>query len=132
MEGARRNVLLSMIVSNEILIKSVLNLDENSSESESEMDELLYIMQFSRLRGKRKKIVRIEGYVNDIVPRFTTHQFKEHFRMTPNCFQILENQLGLILSKPKMGRHSYHRECNYLLLYGYSQLLILTGECKIL
>lgn len=104
MEKMERAILLNIISSNEMLLKNVLNLD--SSESESEVDEILYTMQFSRLRGKRKKGVRIEGYVNNVIPRFTTRQFKEHFRMTPNCFQVLENKLSLMLSNEncKIGR----------------------------
>jgi len=39
-----------------------------------------------------------------MVTRFPINQFKEHFRMANNCFQLLENKLNLILSKPKMGR----------------------------
>lgn len=97
-----RIILSHTIVSNEIL-KSILNLDMNS-ESEDEMDELFYILKSFQLRGKRKKVVRIEGYVNNIIPRFTTNQFKEHFRMTPNCFQLLENKLSLLLSNSKKGR----------------------------
>lgn len=92
------NELFCLIASNEILMKCILSLDVNSTESESEMDELLYMMQLSRVRKNRRKVVRIEGYVNN-VSRFITHQFKEYFRMTPNCFQLLENKLGLILSK---------------------------------
>jgi len=98
-------VLLNIVAINELLKESILNLDiNNSSESESEINELLYTMQFSRSRKYKNKIVRIEGYVNNVVPRFTTHQFKEHFRMTPNCFQLLEDKVSLILSKPKKGR----------------------------
>lgn len=54
-------------------------------------------IQVSRLRGKRKRVARIEGYVENVVPRFSARQFKEHFRMTPNCFYLLENKLSPML-----------------------------------
>jgi len=102
-----RNILIeNIIIANEILIKNISNLDimNSESESENEMDELFYITQVSRLRGKRRKKVRIEGYVDNIVPRFTTHQFKEHFRMT-HCFYLLKNKISLILlNRNKTGR----------------------------
>ncbi|XP_012219683.2 putative nuclease HARBI1 isoform X1 [Linepithema humile] len=107
MAEQNKNSLISVIaICNEIFTKNILNLDLISeNESESEMGELYYMVQVSQLRGKRKKNVRIEGYVDNVIPRFTTHHFKEHFRMTPRCFHLLENNLSLMLSKHnKIGR----------------------------
>jgi len=56
------------------------------------------------LLSKRKKAIRIEGYVNNIVPKFSARQFKEHFRMTPNCFSLLENKLSPMLLNNNTGR----------------------------
>jgi len=99
-------ILLLNAASNNIL-KTALASDVRDSESESETEELLNLIistQVCRLRSKRKKAIRIEGYVNNIVPRFSTRQFKEHFRMTPNCFSLLENKLSPMLLNNNTGR----------------------------
>lgn len=103
--------LTALLVANNIITDLLLkiNYDMSSSESEDEVDKLYTVTyaQVSQLRGKRRKIIRIEGYVENVVPTFSTRQFKEHFRMTPNSFQILENKLSLSLSKPNnIGRPS--------------------------
>lgn len=93
--------------SNDIL-KTALALDLSESESESETEEFLNFIiptQVCRLKGKRGKAIRIEGYVNNVVPRFSSRQFKEHFRMTPNCFSLLENKLSpMLLKHNNIGR----------------------------
>lgn len=94
-------VIMLINTASDDILKTALGLDlDLSSESESESEEVLNVIiptQVSRLRGKRKKIIRIEGYVENVVPRFSARQFKEHFRMTPNCFYLLENKLSPIL-----------------------------------
>ncbi|XP_036146940.1 putative nuclease HARBI1 [Monomorium pharaonis] len=89
------------------ILKTALALDLSESESESETEEFLNFIiptQVCRLRGKRGKAIRIEGYVNNVVPRFSSRQFKEHFRMTPNCFSLLENKLSPMLENNNIGR----------------------------
>lgn len=50
-----------------------------------------------RLHGP-SKVVRIKGYMENIVPRFNTRQFRENYRMLPKTFEILENRIGPILA----------------------------------
>ncbi|KAF5281913.1 hypothetical protein FQR65_LT14439 [Abscondita terminalis] len=37
---------------------------------------------------------RDENYYEDVIPRYTDTQFKEHFRMTREAFEVLLNTLG--------------------------------------
>lgn len=47
-----------------------------TSSSESEEDEQ-YVMH---LMGRKKKLPRLENYVENIVPAYSDQQFKPHFR----------------------------------------------------
>lgn len=78
--------------------KVLNNAQENSDDEEEELAEAFLVEAHLRLRGRSKKAVRIEGYVENIVPRFNTRQFREHYRILPRTFEVLENRLGPILA----------------------------------
>jgi len=52
-----------------------------------------------RVRGKVRKANRIEGFIENVIPRLNRKQFKEHFRISPAVFENLENRLGNLLSR---------------------------------
>ncbi|XP_024878431.1 uncharacterized protein LOC112458845, partial [Temnothorax curvispinosus] len=64
-----------------------------------EINNILMARHRRKLRGARKKPLRIEGYVERTVQGLTAKQFREHFRMIPDTYEILEAKLGLLLSK---------------------------------
>ena len=66
--------------------------DSSSSESDEEFDFISCEMRL-KIRGGRTP-VRYEGYVWNTIPRMTNKIFREHFRMTPSTFEILERRLG--------------------------------------
>jgi len=45
------------------------------------VQELINIEEDLRIRGKRRKTIRVEGYVEYTIPRLSAKQFKEHFRV---------------------------------------------------
>ncbi|XP_071629513.1 uncharacterized protein [Temnothorax longispinosus] len=47
-----------------------------------------------KLRGAQKKPLRIEGYMERTVQGLTARQFREHFRMIPNTYEILEAKVS--------------------------------------
>jgi len=49
----------------------------SSSESEEDEDELKHVMHVVK---RKKKLPRLENYVENIVPAYSDHQFKSHFR----------------------------------------------------
>lgn len=71
----------------------------DNSNSESETEEIYMLTERCHIRKKRNKSVRVENYVENVVPRFSAGQFKQHFRMTPDTFYVLENILSLRLFK---------------------------------
>lgn len=97
MDG-RRNLIFSAIFANEQLFRLLFSETLESSDEEEELAEAFLLEAHLRLRGPSKKSVRIEGYVENIVPRFNTKQFREHYRMLPSVFALLENRLGSILA----------------------------------
>ena len=52
-------------------------IDSSSSESN---DELLKYLERNRNSNPRKRVQRIENYVEEIVPLLTKEEFKAHFR----------------------------------------------------
>lgn len=53
----------------------------SSSENEKSEDEIEHVMQ---LMEKRKKLPRLENYVENIVFAYNSEQFKSHFRLFQN------------------------------------------------
>lgn len=100
MDNERRRViaLTAITLSNEFLRCNVF-FDTSSDESDSDVDERdLTIRRRIQLRGVQRKPPRVEGYVEITVPRFTTQQFRRHFRMTPTTYETLEAKLNPLLS----------------------------------
>jgi len=56
-------------------------IDFSSSENEESEDEVELVMQ---LMEKRKKLPRLENYVENIVFAYNNQQFKSHFRLFKN------------------------------------------------
>lgn len=97
----RLSTTVSVFAISQYFIKIITEL-ESDSDSESDEDlvqELINIERDLRIRGKMRKPARVEGYMEHIIPRFSAKQFKEHFRMEPAVFNIIENRLGLLLLK---------------------------------
>ncbi|XP_012521958.3 protein ANTAGONIST OF LIKE HETEROCHROMATIN PROTEIN 1-like [Monomorium pharaonis] len=98
MEG-RRNIILTAICASKQLFESLFSKAvESSDEEEEQLAEAFLLEAHLRLRGSSKNAVRIEGYVEMTVPRFNAKQFREHYRMLPSTFELLENRLGPILT----------------------------------
>lgn len=55
----------------------LMELIDFTSSSESEEDELEYLMD---VMGRREKLPKLKNYVENIVPTYSDQQFKSHFR----------------------------------------------------
>ncbi|KYN13015.1 hypothetical protein ALC57_14790 [Trachymyrmex cornetzi] len=71
----------------------------NDSETDEEMDIIFRTKYQHRLRGARKKLLRIIDYVDRTIPGLIAKQFRERFRMIPDTYEILEAKLSLLLIK---------------------------------
>jgi len=91
----KRLICLAIITSDEFLKSANLN----NSDTDEEIDTIFLTKYRRKLRGARKKPLRIRSYVDRTVPGLTTKQFREHFRMTPDTYEILEEKLGILLNK---------------------------------
>jgi len=99
----------SLIITASYYFLTILTELTNESDSENDSEELVQhfinIEKSLRIRGKRRKIYRVEGYVENIIPRFCTKQFKEHFRIEVSVYDTLENKIGnLLLRQNTSGR----------------------------
>lgn len=99
----KRLIFLAIMTSNDFL-KSSLSVT-NDSDTDEEIDSILLARYRRRLRGARKKPLRIVSYVERTVQALTAKQFREHFRMTPDAYESLERKLYPLLSKTSyLGR----------------------------
>lgn len=106
---ARRNKIVCFVeICNHKLLHMVTNSvieTENNESDDDNFEEILLIRNILRIRGKQYKPVRITGYIQNVIPRYNTRQFRNHFRMKPEVFENLENRLGQLLYEPeKLGR----------------------------
>jgi len=88
-------ICLAIITSYEVLKSTNLN----NSDTEEEIDTIFLIKYRCEAQ---KKPLRIRSYVDRTVPDLTTKQFREHFRMTPDTYKILEEKLGILLTSGKL------------------------------
>lgn len=104
----RNRILFSAMITSHILLEIFMNVMEEieSGESEDEDFENFFLIEnIRRIRGNQQKPARIRGYIENVIPRYTTKQFRHHFRMMPEVFEMLENHLGPLLSDSEaLGR----------------------------
>lgn len=83
-----------------------LESDSDSGSDEELVQELINIEVDLKIRGKKRKAIRVENYVEHTIPRLSAKQFKEHFRIQPAVFDNLENRLGNMLLRQEATGHS--------------------------
>lgn len=98
MDEHRRAVALTAIALSNDFLRCYVFFDTDSETSDdSDLNEG-DIRRRVQLRGVQRKPPRIEGYVEIIIPRMNTQQFRRHFRMSPTTYENLEAKLGPLLS----------------------------------
>ncbi|XP_039310273.1 putative nuclease HARBI1 [Solenopsis invicta] len=98
-ENLNKNIIIATaIVMGTQLLKNCEYSDTSSSDSE--IEELLLLKKFA----KRKKIQRIERYIEKVVSNYTNRQFQSHFRITRTAFEVLLTILGPNLENLDTGR----------------------------
>lgn len=106
--GRRNRILISVIINSQNLLEMLMRIiaKSESAEDDFEFENEIFLMEnVQRIRGKLRKPARITGYVDNVIPRYTTRQFRHHFRMVPEVFENLENRLGQSLSNAEpVGR----------------------------
>jgi len=98
----RKHILaLAIAASDQLLNDIMLNMNsEESDYDDSDNDEEIQMEMRRKMNvhGRRIKPRRIEGYVEEIIPRLSNKQFREHFRMLPETYELLEQKLSNALS----------------------------------
>lgn len=98
MVDKKRIVIIAAFAASTYL-SNIINVEnDSSSEDEEFVQECINIEENIRIRNVRK-VHRIEGYVENVIPRLNGKQFKEHFRISPAIFETVENRLGNLLSR---------------------------------
>lgn len=77
MDSIRNNIIYEILTD---CANSVLNSTDSSSTSESEEENIL-MENFS-------KRAKIKGYVSMVIPKYTNHQFQEHFRISRESVEV--------------------------------------------
>jgi len=101
----RRNISFGLILS---LLRNTSIIVEESDDDDEEIMMLLLVEKICRLRGSLV-VLRLKGFLEQIVPRYTFRQFKSHFRIAPATATELENRLAPLLARNGTeGRLSVH------------------------
>ncbi|KAL6261896.1 hypothetical protein P5V15_006980 [Pogonomyrmex californicus] len=95
-ESHRKHLIFLAIVISDEFLKYNLNVIDDS-DTDEEIDTIFLTRYRHRLRT-RKKPLRIINYVDRTVSGLTVKQFREHFRMTPDTYEILEGKLDFLLN----------------------------------
>lgn len=100
MSTRRRALIMYLMAITADAVSHVIQ-EINRESDDSEDDDLLFVYQaqVQCRKRKRKKVTRINGYINNVVPRYNTRQFRQHFRLTPTAFESILNKITPILSK---------------------------------
>jgi len=102
MEANRRQQLITaaLVLGDNLLQSNVIFDSDSDSDSDSDIEDMhdSQIWRKMTLRGSSHKPLRLEGYIDNIIPRLTQDQFRSHFRMTSNIYENLEALLGPVLS----------------------------------
>ncbi|CAH0564234.1 unnamed protein product [Brassicogethes aeneus] len=93
-----KTIITSNIMGTNLLLNIPVALSEDEDDSSTSEDEQLMAVMIIRKR-KYKKPVRIQQYVEQVVPSYTAQQFQQHFRITIDAYEHLLNVMG-----PQMSR----------------------------
>ncbi|XP_025158027.1 protein ANTAGONIST OF LIKE HETEROCHROMATIN PROTEIN 1-like isoform X2 [Harpegnathos saltator] len=93
------------------LLKLIVGKTQNEESSEEEYDrwneEADIFEARVRKRGDFRHVTRIEGYVNITIRDYSERQFREHFRMTRETYEIFEQILAPdLIRTAESGRHT--------------------------
>ncbi|KAJ1528142.1 hypothetical protein ONE63_008056 [Megalurothrips usitatus] len=92
-DAMRRQQLLIGV---NLILREIINMDSYSSSSDEELDVLeRFLPDLLRVR-RRRKVPRLENYVEEVMPRWTDSDFKSHFRMSRETFEYV---LGVIADR---------------------------------
>ncbi|KAJ1526584.1 hypothetical protein ONE63_008170 [Megalurothrips usitatus] len=92
-DAMRRQQLLIGV---NLILREIINMDSDSSSSDEELDVLeRFLPDLLRVR-RRRKVPRLENYVEEVMPRWTDIDFKSHFRMSRETFEYV---LGVIADR---------------------------------
>lgn len=92
---------LAIAVSDKLLTDVMLNVDSEESDYDSDNNEEIEMELRRRIhvRNRQGKPRRINNYIEETIPRLSNNQFREHFRMLPETYELLEQRLSNALSK---------------------------------
>ncbi|XP_012537579.3 putative nuclease HARBI1 [Monomorium pharaonis] len=78
--------------------------DELSSDEEEDTEILYAILMVQNTRGVTIPTEKLSDYIERVVPGYLPQQFKEHFRMFPETYNMILHLIGPALSQTTIGR----------------------------
>ena len=63
--------------------------EESVQEEDDVVEEFLPLFWANNLLPERRKVVRIEGYAEKVVPNYNLSEFRSHFRLSADTFEQL-------------------------------------------
>lgn len=84
------------------LVLSLLHGTSVIEESDDDDEEIMTVLLIEKKYHLRKSLVappRLQGFLEEIVPRYTFRQFRSHFRITSATANELENRLAPLLAR---------------------------------
>ncbi|RLU21292.1 hypothetical protein DMN91_005665 [Ooceraea biroi] len=100
---------------NKIAIFYAINFFKPPADLYSDIDDDIDIIINTILSKSSVRVPKLEGYVENIIPLFSSEQFKSHFRVTPSTFEFILNEIGEKLHRVTGGREVISAEKQLLI-----------------
>ncbi|KAK3926698.1 Protein ANTAGONIST OF LIKE HETEROCHROMATIN PROTEIN 1 [Frankliniella fusca] len=98
-----------------LILRHLIEDESESSSSDEELDILERFLPDALRVRRRRKVPRLENYVEEVMPLWTDNDFKSHFRMSRATFEYVLGVIGNRLARNQPGRAMISPEKQFLI-----------------
>ncbi|KAK3933187.1 Putative nuclease [Frankliniella fusca] len=98
-----------------LILRHLIEDESESSSSDEELDILERFLPDALPVRRRRKVPRLENYVEEVMPLWTDSDFKSHFRMSRATFEYVLGVIGNRLARNQPGLAMISPEKQFLI-----------------